>query len=54
VVPGGEHVIEMRYRPAALRWGALLAFAAAAGLGSAVFLQRRGRDQTLRESRLSQ
>jgi hypothetical protein len=35
VVPAGEHVVELRYRPASLRWGGALAFAAAAGLGAA-------------------
>jgi hypothetical protein len=39
-VPPGEHVIEMRYRPAELRWGAFLALAAAAGLMAARFLRR--------------
>jgi uncharacterized membrane protein YfhO len=34
-VPPGEHVIEMRYRPATLRWGALLALAAIVGLTAA-------------------
>jgi hypothetical protein len=40
-VPLGEHVIEMRYRPATLRWGAFLALAAAAGLTAARVLRRR-------------
>jgi hypothetical protein len=50
VVPAGEHVIEMRYRPATLRWGALLALVAAAGLGAALLR----RTQTMREARLPQ
>jgi hypothetical protein len=40
-VPPGEHVVEMRYRPAALRRGAFLALAAAAGLVTAAFYTRR-------------
>jgi uncharacterized membrane protein YfhO len=40
-VPPGEHVIAMRYRPAALRWGAFLALTAVAGLTAARFLCRR-------------
>jgi hypothetical protein len=42
-VPPGEHVIEMRYRPATLRWGALLALAAAAGLSAAWLYRIRER-----------
>jgi hypothetical protein len=47
-VPPGEHVIEMRYRPATLRWGALAALAAAAGLTAARVLHRRSRADAAR------
>jgi hypothetical protein len=43
VVPAGEHVIEMRYRPPALRWGAFLALTAFAGLTAAHLFYRRRR-----------
>jgi hypothetical protein len=39
-VPPGEHEIEMRYRPASLRWGAGLALVAAAACAVAALLRR--------------
>lgn len=36
IVPPGEHVVEMRYRSAPLRWGVLVAFVTAALLAAAV------------------
>jgi len=41
VVPGGEHVVEMRYRPRSLRVGVALALLAASGLALAVARERR-------------
>jgi hypothetical protein len=41
-VPAGEHEIEMRYRPASLRWGAGLALVAAIACAAAALVRPRG------------
>lgn len=41
-VPAGEHEIEMRYRPATLRWGAGLALIAALACAAAALFHPRG------------
>jgi len=43
VVPAGTHTVEMRYRPASLRFGALAALVSAVGLATAVLRSRRRR-----------